>query len=56
MDAWRVYKGRTQRGGGGEFPPPPPPENVQSKNKTNYTQILDFLIVLSVNQNIMQLK
>ena len=46
-------QGRTQRGGrGGSCPP----RNFQSKKKKKYTQILDFLIVVSVNQNIMQLK
>ena len=46
-------QGRTQRGGrGGSCPP----RNFQSKNKQKNTQILDFLIVVSVNQNIMHLK
>ena len=33
-----------------------PPEIFKAKKIKKYTQILDFLIVVSVNQNTMQLK
>ena len=46
-------QGSTQRGGGGGGVVAP---QKFSKQKQTYTQILDFLIVVSVDQNIVQLK
>ena len=57
MDLYMLPRPYAAGGAGGAVaPPPPPPPQKFSKQKKTKTQILDFLIVVSVNQNIMQLK